>query len=324
MTMAHSEGHVQNDFLYDAVLFYEKDDPDKCKVEEIRRILESDSWSVNVFDPHRSEEGNKMDAFQESFKNSRHAIVFLTKTVLRFLAEKKNAEATFHMSTFLCSLLSSHDKKIARRLIPIKLTNDRTPFVLSDLSGLEPGQVGFRRKLFRSLSVPPGPHTPSQVQVRQKVQEAQKTVVLSDVVVQRLAARLHVPPEVMADIQQEYGGWKARAMEVVDCWRTRYGEEASMDRLTEALRSIAGQTLQDGAQSTGGTPWQEEPCPRSLVEHQPPDNLPSSVGVQPDASLEGEMEGLSLSTGQSQRKPAGKVENKKKSAASHKQKETAL
>ncbi|XP_078585660.1 uncharacterized protein LOC144867499 [Branchiostoma floridae x Branchiostoma japonicum] len=313
--MAHGQ-YDTNDFLYDAVLFYEKDDPDKPRIEEIRTILESDSWGVNVFDPHRSEDGNKMDTFQQSFKNSRHAIVFLTKTVLRYMEENKNAEATFRMSTFLCSMLSSHDKKIARRLIPIKLTNDRTtPFLLCDLSVLEPEQAGFRRKLFRCLSVPPGPNTPSQVQAKQKVQEAQKTVVLTDAVVQRLAVQLHVPPEVMADIQQEYGGCKARAMEVVDCWRTRYGEEATMDRLTEALRSMAGR-------STAGVPQQEEPLRHSPVGLQPPVDLPSNVPVQTVASLEAHMGILSLNTDQSQRKATGK-EDKKKATSSQRQKEPA-
>ncbi|XP_035665399.1 uncharacterized protein LOC118408649 [Branchiostoma floridae] len=317
--MAHGQ-YDTNDFLYDAVLFYEKDDPDKRKIEEIRTILESDSWGVNVFDPHRSEDVNKMDTFQQSFRNSRHAIVFLTNTVLRYMEEKKNAEATFRMSTFLCSMLSSHDEKIARRLIPIKLTNDRTtPFLLCDLSVLEPEQAGFRRKLFRCLSVPPGPNTPSQVQAKQKVQEAQQTVVLTDAVVQRLAVQLHVPPEVMADIQQEYGGCKARAMEVVDCWRTRYGEEASMDELTDALRSMARQTLR----STVGAPQQEEPRRQSPVRLQPPEDLPSNVGVPPVASLEADMGILSLDTDQSQRKAAGK-EDKKKATSSQRQKEPAL
>ncbi|KAI8505914.1 hypothetical protein Bbelb_162670 [Branchiostoma belcheri] len=321
--MAHSGEHEQNDFLHDAVLFYEKDDPEKCRVEEITKTLESDDWEVNVFDPHRNEDGNKMDAFQQSFEKSRHAIVFLTKTVIRYMEEKRNAEATFRMSTFLCKILSSHDRKVARRLIPIKLTNDRTPSVLCDLSVLEPEQVGFRRKLFRCLSVPPGPNTPSDIQCRQKVQEVQRTVKLSDAVVQRLADRLDIPADVMADIQQEYGGCKARAMEVVDCWRTHYGKEASMDRLTEALRSIAEQTLQEGAPwSRVGAPRQAEPRRQSPVLHHLPVDPPSMEPVQRVASLEAQMGNLSLDTDQSQRKATGKVEDKKKPTRS-KQKEPA-
>ncbi|XP_078664986.1 uncharacterized protein LOC144907617 [Branchiostoma floridae x Branchiostoma belcheri] len=326
MAMAqNSEGHEENDFLYDAVLFYEKDDPDRCKVEDIRRILESDSWGVNVFDPHRSEDGNKMDAFQQSFDKSRHAIVFLTEPVIRYIytKEKRNAEATFRMSTFLCKILSSHDKKVARRLIAIKLIPIKLTSILCNLSVLEPRQVGFMRILFRRLRVPPGPNTPSDFQCRQKVQEVQRTVELSDAVVQRLADRLHIPADVMADIQQEYGGCKARAMEVVDCWRTHYGKDASMDRLTEALQSIAGQTLQEGApRSTVGAPRQAEPRRQSPVLHHLPVDPLSMEPVQRVASLEVQMGDLSLDTDQSQRKATGKVEDKQKSARS-KQKEPA-
>eukprot|EP00058_Branchiostoma_floridae_P021903 XP_002607393.1 hypothetical protein BRAFLDRAFT_69804 [Branchiostoma floridae] len=240
-------------FPYDALLLYEEKDPDLEQIEDIRRLLQS--WGVSLCDPYDRGQSNKMASFAQSLKESRHAVVFLTQNVVANMEENKQGQTSFRMSTFLCNILDKHVEVGSQQLVPVKLTEEETPPILSNFQMLVPNTKGFKRKLFKSLSKPGGL---SEWQIQQKAREISRMCPLQKgeketEPVEQLATILDIPPDVVSDILQEFGGSNAMLAEVLKCWRARLGEEA-----TEAALDTKIQKLTALRESSSTAPGSEQ------------------------------------------------------------------
>ncbi|XP_066268479.1 uncharacterized protein [Branchiostoma lanceolatum] len=244
---------TEEDFTYDAAVYYEEDDSKKADILDIRARLEDDRWGLTLCDPYRDGDGTQMGRFEHSAKNSRHAAVFLSPSLLERIEKKQENHSQFRVETFLCSVLDRRDATLKRRVVPVMFEREgaEKPFILSRDTPLFPREVGFWRKLYRTLSRLPVPEAfTSQVSERvRNVKNLQLEAVL------HIAAKLGLPEEVVDDIKVEYGGSQAMLREVFYCWRSHLGPEATIDAVDDVIREATcmPQQVQQGQPQSLGT-----------------------------------------------------------------------
>ncbi|CAH1246157.1 MAP3K20 [Branchiostoma lanceolatum] len=196
---------------YPAVIYYDEADPEIAQVMQVAHLLRH-TWGLKVFDPHRDGVGDKMTSFQHSFENSQHAVAVLTPSVIRNMRENRPNTASFRIATFLTGLLETHAQTCRRRLIPVQIGRDEIPFILCNFCVLRLGTSGFHRKLYRAV----GNQTLSGdtgLPIRDLRGWADKMPQSEDTV-NTVAAMLQLPPEVLIDIKEDFGGSRARLIEV--------------------------------------------------------------------------------------------------------------
>eukprot|EP00058_Branchiostoma_floridae_P015979 XP_002601467.1 hypothetical protein BRAFLDRAFT_104411 [Branchiostoma floridae] len=234
--MASGDREDTEDFTYDSAVYYEEDDSKKADILEIRARLEDDRWGLTICDPYRDGDGTQMGRFEHSAKNSRHAIIFLSPSLLERMKNRQESHSQFSIETFLCNILDRHDTTLERRVIPVWFESEgaEKPFILSRYTPLCPGEVGFWRKLYRSLSRLPVPGA-FMTQVSQRVRNVKN---LQQEAVLHIAAKLGLPEEVVDGIKVEYGGSQAMLREVFYCWKSHLGPEATIDAVDDIISEV--------------------------------------------------------------------------------------
>ncbi|CAH1247957.1 RIPK1 [Branchiostoma lanceolatum] len=255
----------ETSFSYDALLLYEENDPDIGQVKNIRKLLES--WEVSLCDPYDHSQRDQMEVFEQSLKESRHAVVFLTQNVLKNIKENRKGQTSFRMSTFLCKLLDKHVKVGSQQLVPVRLAKGETPLILSNFQMLVPDTKGFERKLFKSLAKPGGL---SDRQIQEKVKDIRGRCPLKEgengtKLVEQLASKLDIPSEIVSNIHDEFGGFNAMLTEVLRCWRAQHGKDA-----TEAVLDDAVQTLAAERSDSSTCPGSDQPTSTEGTSNSPP------------------------------------------------------
>ncbi|XP_078585003.1 uncharacterized protein LOC144867102 [Branchiostoma floridae x Branchiostoma japonicum] len=240
--MASGDREDTEDFTYDSAVYYEEDDSKKADILEIRARLEDDRWGVTLCDPYRDGDGTQMGRFEHSTKNSRHAIIFLSPSLLERIKNRQENQAQFSIETFLCNILDRHDTTLKRMVIPVMLEAEgaEKPFILSRYPPLCPQDVGFWRKLYRSLSRLPVPDA-FMTQVSQRVRNVKN---LQQEAVLHIAAKLGLPEEVVDGIKVEYGGSQAMLREVFYCWKSHLGPEATIDAVDDIISEVTSMPQQ--------------------------------------------------------------------------------
>ncbi|CAH1247788.1 Hypp8008 [Branchiostoma lanceolatum] len=277
---------TEEDFTYDAAVYCEEDDSKKADILDIRARLEDDRWGLTLCDPYRDGDGTQMGRFEHSAKNSRHAVVFLSPSLLERIEKKQENHSQFRVETFLCSVLDRRDTTLKRRVVPVMFEREgaEKPFILSGYTPLCPREVGFWRTLYRTLSRLPVPDAfTSQVSERvRNVKNLQLEAVL------HIAAKLGLPEEVMDDIKVEYGGSQAMLRKVFYCWKAHLGPEATIDAVDDVIReaTCTPQQVQQGQpQSLVGFTSAVYSDPTSPVVMQPSSACPSMQEPQLPSSM---------------------------------------
>ncbi|KAI8497423.1 hypothetical protein Bbelb_247290 [Branchiostoma belcheri] len=280
-----TEEDTDQDFTYDSAVYYEEDDPKKAEILDNRARLESDRWELTLCDPYRDGDGTQMGRFEHSAKNSRHALVFLSPSLLERIEKKQATNAQFNMEAFLCNILKRRDNTLKRKVVPIIFDTPEgavTPHILNRYTPLYPGEVGFWRKIYRTLSREPVPDA-FMLQVSKRVRQV-KHLQLEAVL--HIATKLGLPEEVVDSIKVEYHGSQARLREVFYCWKAHLGAEATLEVVDDVIREATSMPVQEEQQqhSLIGLSSAEYSAPASLMVTQPSSACPSMQDPLP-ASL---------------------------------------
>ncbi|XP_078578037.1 uncharacterized protein LOC144862970 isoform X2 [Branchiostoma floridae x Branchiostoma japonicum] len=265
---------------YPAVIFYDEADPDIAQVMQVAQLLRR-TWGLHVFDPHRDGVEDKMTSFRHSFENSQHAVAVLTPAVIRDMQENRPNPASFRIATFLTGLLETREQTCRRRLIPVQIGNDEIPFILCNFCVLRLGTSGFHRRLYRAV----GSQTGDTGLTTRDVRGWADQMPLLEHTVNTVAAMLRLPPEVLTDIKQEFGGNRARLIQVLECWCLHHGACATDVRLQQVVVAVTGGQRScaiDQEQVQAIVPEGQGSCTRDegLVQATVPDNQRSDVRGQ--------------------------------------------
>ncbi|XP_019628485.1 PREDICTED: uncharacterized protein LOC109473034 [Branchiostoma belcheri] len=279
-----TEEDTEQDFTYDSAVYYEEDDPKTAQILDIRARLESDRWELTLCDPYRDGDGTQMGRFEHSAKNSRHALVFLSPSLLERIKKKQANNAQFNVETFLCNILKRRDNTMKRKVMPVMFDaseGDVTPLILSGYTPFHPGEVGFWRKIYRTLSREPVPDA-FMLQVSKKVQQV-KHLQLEAVL--DVAAKLGLPEEVVDSIKVEYAGSQARLRQVFYCWKAHLGAEATLEVVDDVIREATSMPVQEEQQqhSLVGLSSAEYSAPASQMVTQPSSACPSMQDPPPSS-----------------------------------------
>ncbi|XP_035671324.1 uncharacterized protein LOC118412532 [Branchiostoma floridae] len=265
---------------YPAVIFYDEADPDIAQVMQVAQLLRR-TWGLHVFDPHRDGVEDKMTSFRHSFENSQHAVAVLTPAVIRDMQENRPSTASFRIATFLTGLLETREQTCRRRLIPVQIGNDEIPFILCNFCVLRLGTSGFHRRLYRAV----GSQTGDTGLTTRDVRGWADQMPLLEHTVNTVAAMLRLPPEVLTDIKQEFGGSRARLIQVLECWCMHHGACATDVRLQQVVAAVTGgqrSCARDQEQVQANVPEGQGSCTRDegLVQATVPDDQGSDVRGQ--------------------------------------------
>ncbi|KAI8521244.1 hypothetical protein Bbelb_009980 [Branchiostoma belcheri] len=221
---------------YPVVIYYDESDPDIAEVRQVIQLLRR-TWGLHVFDPHHDGVGDKMESFRDSFENCQHALAVLTPSVIRDMQDRRPNTASFRIATFLTGLLETRDEHVMntcqRRLIPVQIGHDEIPFILCNFHVLRFGTSGFHRKLYRAV----GSHTG---QTTRELRRLADQMPRSEDTMHTVAAMLRLPPEVLTDIKQEFGGNRAMLIEILESWCLHHGACATDLRLQQVAAAVTG------------------------------------------------------------------------------------